>query len=188
MRLFARWFAQARRADPVYHNAMTLATVAASGAPSARVVLLKAFGDEGFTFFTNYHSRKGRELAGNQRVALVFWWSPLKRQVRIEGRVTPVSRAESEAYFNSRPRAYRVGAWASRQSAVIASRRALLAQARQAAARFANGDVPCPPHWGGYRVTPTRMEFWTDQPNRLHDRLAYRRVRDGRWTLHRLSP
>ncbi len=188
LRLFARWLARAQRADPAYFNALTLATVGEGGGPSARMVLLKGADARGFVFFTNYGSRKGRQLARHKPVALVFWWPALKRQVRIEGRATRVTRAESEAYFASRSRGHQLGAWASRQSTVVASHAALVRSYRAQEARFRGGEVPCPPHWGGYRVAPVRIEFWTERPNRLHDRLEYRRGRDGRWTLRRLAP
>ncbi|MCE9613521.1 MAG: pyridoxamine 5'-phosphate oxidase [Lentisphaerae bacterium] len=185
--LFRRWFARAQRTDPTYPNAMSLAVVGPGGAPSSRIVLLKDVVDGRFVFYTNYNSRKGRALADNPRVALVFWWREGRRQVRIEGRATPVARAQSEAYFMSRPRGYRLGAWASRQSSVILDRAELARRYREAAARFQGREVTCPPHWGGYAVQPARLEFWTERANRLHDRLEYRRTRGG-WSLRRLSP
>lgn len=185
---FQTWFRQARRADPLTHNAMVLATSGVGGAPSARVVLLKSADPLGFVFFTNHGSRKGVQLARQPKVALVFYWKELKRQVRIEGTVTRVTRAESEAYFATRPRESQLGAWASPQSQPLASRADLRRRYRAAAARFAGAAVPCPDGWGGYRVTPVRMEFWTDGLGRLHDRIEYRRRGRGPWTMRRLAP
>jgi pyridoxamine 5'-phosphate oxidase len=184
---FARWFAEATGAEVPEPNAMVLATADASGAPSARVVLLKGFDARGFVFFTNYQSRKGQQLAANPRAALVFFWESLERQVQIEGRVEKVSRAESQAYFHSRPLGSQVGAWVSHQSRVIASREALDQREAELMERYAHGVVPLPDYWGGYRLIPHRIEFWQGRPSRLHDRLEY--VRDGeKWTLRRLSP
>ena len=185
---FGRWFADARAANVPEPNAMTVATADASGAPSARVVLLKGFDERGFAFFTNYDSRKGRELAANPRAALCFYWQPLERQVRIEGTVERVSRAESEAYFRTRPASAQVGAWASRQSSVIRSREELEQHERELAARFAGGPVPLPDFWGGFRVVPAAVEFWQGRPSRLHDRILYTRAGDGTWARQRLSP
>lgn len=183
---FQRWFDEALRAELPMANAMTLATVAADGAPSARIVLLKGIDHGGFVFFTNYMSRKGRELAANPRAALVFHWTDLEREVRIDGSVEKVSAAESDEYFASRPLGSRHAAIASPQSEVVASRADL--EARFAAAAATHGEAaPRPPHWGGYRVKPVSVEFWQGRPSRLHDRLLYTRQGD-RWTLSRLAP
>jgi pyridoxamine 5'-phosphate oxidase len=187
VRQFRAWFEQAQAAGVADPTAMTLATATPDGRPSARVVLLKGLGPDGFVFFTNYDGRKGRELAANPRAALVFFWPELERQVRIEGTVEPVSPAESDAYFRSRPVGARLGAWASPQSEVIPSREALERRLRELEAQYPDGEVPRPPHWGGYRVRPEAVEFWQGRPNRLHDRLRYRRVPGG-WRLERLAP
>lgn len=189
--LFDAWFADALATGMPDANAMTLATAAPDGTPSARVVLLKgldadADGARAFTFYTNHESRKGRELDATGRAALVFWWPPLERQVRVEGTVGRVDAATADAYFASRPEGSRLGAWASPQSAEIASRDVLAA--RLAEAEAAHGAAPPrPPFWGGYRVTPTAVEFWQGRADRLHDRLLYRRA-DGGWTRARLAP
>jgi pyridoxamine 5'-phosphate oxidase len=184
---FGHWFAEADAADLIEPNAMTLATADAGGRPSARMVLLKGFDERGFVFYTNYGSRKADELAGNPAVALVFWWPPLQRQVRIEGTVERVLREESEAYFRTRALGSRLGAWASAQSRVIAGRAELEQRLQELTERYRDREVPLPPFWGGYRVHPEVIEFWQNRPNRLHDRLRYRRVPDG-WTIERLSP
>ncbi|SDR85554.1 Pyridoxamine 5'-phosphate oxidase [Friedmanniella luteola] len=188
--LFARWLEAAFQAkedgllpEP---TAMVVAT-ADGGRPSARTVLLKEFDADGFVFFTNYTSRKGGELAAQPAVALHFGWYPLQRQVRVEGTATRVPRAASEAYFATRPRGSQLGAWASPQSSEVASREELNASYAAAEQRFAGGDVPCPEHWGGFRVVPAVVEFWQGQPSRMHDRLAYRRTGDA-WDLVRLAP
>jgi pyridoxamine 5'-phosphate oxidase len=165
---------------------MVLATCAGDR-PSARTVLLKGISAGGFAFYTNYDSRKGIEIAGNSAVALHFGWYAVHRQVRIEGTAAPVTREESEAYFASRPRGSQLGAWASAQSSVVSALGDLTAAYADAEARFAGLEVPCPDNWGGYRVTPTMIEFWQGQPSRMHDRLAYRRNRTG-WALVRLAP
>ncbi|HUR95107.1 MAG TPA: pyridoxamine 5'-phosphate oxidase [Gemmatimonadales bacterium] len=186
---FARWFAEAQEAQVPEPNAMTLATATAEGAPSARIVLLKAFDERGFVFFTDYRSRKGAELETNPRAALVFWWGELERQVRITGGVGLTSREDSERYFESRPIGSRLGAWASHQSDVIAGRAALEADLRGIEARFAGGRIPLPPHWGGFRVVPDTIEFWQGRESRLHDRIRYVREGAGRgWKIDRLSP
>lgn len=187
---FSRWFDEAKQAGLREPNAMTLATADASGAPAARIVLLKDFDRRGFSFYTNYESRKARELAANPRASLVFFWEQIERQVRIDGTVEKVSREESQAYFDIRPRNARVGAWASQQSATLASRDELESREKQLNTQFRAqfGDaVPLPDHWGGYRVIPTAIEFWQGRPSRLHDRLRYTRV-DGVWKIERLSP
>ena len=183
---FQRWFDEALRAELPMANAMTLATVAADGAPSARIVLLKGIDHDGFVFYTNYMSRKGQELAANPRAALVFHWTDLERQVRIDGSVEKVTAAESDEYFTSRPLGSRHAAIASPQSDVVASRADL--EARFAAAAATHGEVaPRPSHWGGYRVKPVSVEFWQGRTSRLHDRLLYSRQGE-RWTLARLAP
>lgn len=187
LRFFQRWFDEALAAGVTEPNAMTLATVDADGQPAARIVLLKGLDERGFVFFTNYESRKGRELDAQPRAALVFWWQELERQVRIEGTVEQVTAEESDAYFASRPRGSRLGAWASDQSRPLAGRAALEAKLDAVAQRYADGAVPRPPHWGGYRVVPTLVEFWQGRPSRLHDRLEYTRTDEG-WTRRRLAP
>ena len=184
---FERWFQAASEAGLHLPNAMTLATADAAGRPSARAVLLKSFDADGFVFFTNYASRKGRELAANPHASLLFSWVELERQVRIEGPVEKVSAAESDAYFALRPLGSRLGAWASPQSETVPSRVALEARFADARRRFGDA-VPRPPHWGGYRVIPHAIEFWQGRENRLHDRLLYRRESGARWTMERLAP
>ena len=185
---FLAWFDDARSAQLREPNAMTLATATPDGVPSARIVLLKGVDERGFVFYTDYRSRKGSELAANPRAALVFHWMELERQVRVTGEVERVSRAESERYFASRPFGSRVGAWTSHQSQVIAGREDLERRESEVAARFADGDVPLPSHWGGYRVLPSDVEFWQGRPSRLHDRLRYVRSGEGGWRIERLSP
>jgi len=184
-----RWLAEALEAEAAEPTAMTLATATPDGEPNARVVLLKGIDAKGLVFYTNYESAKGRELAANPRAVLVAFWRELERQVRVGGHVTKVSREESEAYFRSRPLGSQLGAWASAQSEVVAGREVIEAQYAEAQARFAGGDVPLPPFWGGYRLEPRWMEFWQGRPSRLHDRLRYTRDADrDTWRLERLSP
>lgn len=187
-KMFERWFADAKAAGIEEPNAMTLATATKAGKPSVRVVLLKGLDERGFVFYTNYESRKGKELAENPNAALCFHWPPLERQVTIMGTVEKVSREESEAYFHSRPLTSRYGAWASHQSEVIASKTELLKRAAEIALKYPTGNVPLPPFWGGYRVLPDEMQFWQGQPSRLHDRFRYLRQSDGTWKIDRLSP
>jgi len=183
--LFARWFDEVGAAGLGEPNAMVLSTVG-GGVPSSRTVLLKGV-DDGFVFFTNYQSRKGRELAENPACSLLFGWYPLQRQVRVEGVAELISRAETEAYFASRPRASQIGAWASAQSEPVGSRADLDGAVAAAEERFSGIDIPAPPHWGGYRVRPRSVEFWQGRSGRMHDRLLYRA--SGRaWTVQRLAP
>lgn len=186
-RQFELWMNQAIAMGLLEPNAMTLATTDASGQPNARTVLLKGFDASGFVFYTNYQSRKGREITGNPKVALLFYWGPLERQVRILGKASRVSEEESDAYFESRPIGHQVGAWASNQSDVLSGREAIEESLAAMAKRFEPGPVPRPQYWGGFRVEPHTIEFWQGRANRLHDRLEY--ARDGEaWTLRRLSP
>jgi pyridoxamine 5'-phosphate oxidase len=184
---FRRWFADAQAAGVADPDAMVVATVDTTGAPNARVVLLRGVDAAGFRFYTNYDSAKGRDLAANPRAALVFHWREQGRQVRATGAVRRLDADESVGYWRNRPRASRVSAWASAQSEPIADRAALESAAAEVAARFGDGDVPRPPFWGGYLVTPDALEFWQHRDDRLHDRLRYRRLAD-RWVLERLQP
>lgn len=185
---FSEWWKEAENSELDEVNAMTLATAAADGMPSARIVLLKGFNEDGFVFFTNYNSSKGAELAANPRASLVFFWAPLERQVCIEGMVEKVSAGESDDYFYSRPLESRVGAWCSPQSTVIASRELIEENVKKYSSQFSDGNVPRPPHWGGYRVRPLRIEFWQGRPGRLHDRILYSLQPDASWKIERLAP
>jgi pyridoxamine 5'-phosphate oxidase len=185
---FAVWFEEAGRSGDIEPNAMALATVSADGTPNCRMVLLKDFDASGFVFYTNLQSRKGVELAANPRATLLFYWPELERQVRIAGTVEQVTREESERYFRSRPVGHRLGAWASRQSAVVENRDKLEHAAAEAARRFEGADVPLPPYWGGYRVRPSVLEFWQGRADRLHDRIEYLRDPAAGWILRRLAP
>ncbi|MBK9214856.1 MAG: pyridoxamine 5'-phosphate oxidase [Chloracidobacterium sp.] len=183
---FGKWMNEAIAAETDEPTAMTLSTVGEDARPSSRVVLLKGFDADGFVFFTNYNSRKGRALAANPFASLNFFWPELERQVNISGNVAKVSTEESDAYFESRPYLSRIGAWASEQSEPISSRAVIMARAAKLAVKYATG-VPRPPHWGGFRVLPDRVEFWQGRPNRLHDRIVY--TLDGNeWSIARLSP
>lgn len=184
---FAAWMTEALEAEMPEPSAMTLATVDPDGRPSARIVLLKGFDDDGFTFFTNYESRKGRELSANPNCALHFFWSGLERQVHIEGQAERLSREDSEAYFRTRPEESRIGAWASKQSTTLSSREELEARFQELLAEFKGKDIPLPPTWGGFRVVPVRFEFWQGRPSRLHDRIRYTLTADN-WAIERLSP
>jgi pyridoxamine 5'-phosphate oxidase len=185
--LFDRWYAEAKASEPADPNAMALATTTPDGFPSVRIVLLKGLDRQGFVFYTNVESRKGGELHANPRAALCFHWKSLKRQVRIEGPVTPATEAEADAYFASRHRDSRIGAWASKQSRPLDARATFEARIREYDAKYPGEAVPRPPFWGGFRVTPSRIEFWQDREFRLHDRLVFTPEGDG-WATERLYP
>lgn len=185
---FEKWWDDALKSEIYEANAMTLATVDADMVPSARIVLLKGFDEKGFVFFTNYNSQKGSELARNDRACLVFFWKELERQVRITGIAEKISAEESIAYFNSRPDGSKIGAWASPQSLVVAGKAWLKETFDYYMERFKHGEIPRPPHWGGYRVKPFRVEFWQGRPNRLHDRILYTSAEDNSWKIERLAP
>ena len=187
--LFSRWMTEARSAQLKEPNAMTLSTSTPDGKPSGRIVLLKEVSEFGFVFYTNYISRKGREIKTNPSVALTFYWAELERQVRVEGNVEKVSREKSESYFRGRPKGSRLGALVSRQSELLPSRTQLEIRLQELEQQYAQtDDVPVPDYWGGYCVIPEAIEFWQGRTNRLHDRLVYRRKGEGRWTIDRLSP
>ena len=210
LRQFQRWFEQASAshggrmrkfcvdiykafaalfgAEPLEANAMSLATVGGDGQPSVRTVLLKGVDPRGFIFYTNYGSRKARELSENPRGALVFYWPEIERQVCIAGSVRQISREESEKYFHSRPRGSQIGAWASDQSAIVSGREELEEKFRRIEKEFAGKQIPIPPNWGGYLLMPVRIEFWQGRPSRMHDRFCYTRTEDGQWRIERLSP
>ena len=188
LRQLSAWLADAARAELLEPTAMTLATASHEGVPSARIVLLKGLDERGLVFFTDQRSRKGRELDANPVAALVFWWGELERQVRVSGGVSRVSDAESEQYFRSRPLGSRLGAWASEQSVVLPDRATLDSRWEAASRRYGAGEIPRPPYWGGFRVVPAEYEFWQGRPNRLHDRLRYRRGATEAWIIERLSP
>ena len=186
--LFRHWFSDAERSGLFMPEAMSLSTSTSTGSPSSRMVLLKGVEPDGFVFYTNYESRKAGELEAHPRAALLFHWAILERQVRVEGRVERVSTETSFAYFSSRARGSRIGAWASKQSRPLGSREELQARVREADARHPGDDVPLPPFWGGYRVVPERIEFWQGRASRLHDRWVWARQAGGPWTLERLYP
>ncbi len=184
---FDKWWNEAVSSSIEEVNAMTLATVNPDGKPAARIVLLKGFDENGFIFFTNYHSEKGKSISAHPYASLVFFWKELERQVRVEGSCIPVSKSESDEYFLSRPIGSRLGAWASPQSTVISSRTVLDQNLDRVTAQYADGIVPRPDHWGGYRVIPEMVEFWQGRPSRLHDRIRYRKD-ESQWLIERLAP
>ena len=190
MAIFAEWFDEARESEPNDGNAMALATAAPDGKPSVRMVLLKEFGPEGFTFYTNSESRKGGEIAANPHAALLFHWKSLRRQIRIEGPLNEVPPGQADAYFHSRPRVSQIGSAASDQSRPLADRQVYLDRVESLATEHPEGDVPRPAHWTGFTLAPERMEFWLDRPNRLHDRRLFLReiATDGGWTSGLLYP
>ena len=188
LELFRAWLKDALEHQLTEPNAMQLATISADGSPSLRTVLLKGLGEQGFEFFTNYESRKGREIAADARACAVFLWAARHHQVTVRGRIVKLPRQAAESYFASRPRGHQLGAWSSAQSQVIAGRKALEEQREQTAARFGDGPIPCPPHWGGYGLVPHEIEFWQGRPDRLHDRLRYLLEATGTWRVERLCP
>lgn len=185
---FTRWWDDALNSEIEEVNAMTLATVTTEGFPTARIVLLKGYTEEGFVFFTNYQSHKGKELEKNPRACLVFFWKALERQVRIEGMVEKISAADSETYFHSRPIGSQIGAWASPQSTVISSREVIENNVTELEKKYANTSIPRPEHWGGYIVKPVNIEFWQGRSSRLHDRILYTAQNNLSWKIERLAP
>lgn len=185
---FTIWYNQAIAAKLPEANGMTLATATSDGKPSARIVLLKAYNEQGFVFYTNYQSQKGQQLAANPWGAIVFWWSQLERQVRIEGKIEKVSAQESDEYFQTRPQESQLGAWVSEQSQIIESREILDQRLQQLKKDYEHKTIPRPPDWGGFRLIPVSIEFWQGRPSRLHDRLLYQRNEDNNWVIQRLSP
>ncbi|WP_298609902.1 pyridoxamine 5'-phosphate oxidase [uncultured Thiothrix sp.] len=186
---FETWFQQANQANIAEVNAMQIATSTAQGKPTLRTVLLKAFDEQGFVFYTNYHSQKAQQITENPQVAALFFWKELERQVEITGRVEKVSTLESLKYFTSRPRGSQLGAWVSAQSSIISSRKLLEAKLEEMKQKFSNGEIPLPDFWGGFRIIPEAVEFWQGRPNRLHDRFEYRRnTEQNSWQIERLSP
>ena len=185
---FSNWWDEAIKSDIYEVNAMTLATVKSDGTPSARIVLLKGFDDRGFVFYTNYNSNKGKELDVSKKACLVFFWKELERQVRITGSVERVSEKESDEYFNSRPEGSKIGAWSSPQSLPIYNREIIEENVAKFEQQFNNEPIPRPPHWGGYIVNPTQIEFWQGRPSRLHDRILYSLQEDKSWKIERLAP
>ena len=184
---FANWFDEYASSGPLEPSACVVSTIGSDGSPSSRVVLLKGFDERGFVFFTNYESKKGRDLANDARIAMHFFWPELERQIQIIGVAQRTSREESEAYFATRPTDSKLGAWASQQSSELENRDELARRFAEARSRFKDGEVPCPEFWGGFRVVPTLFEFWQGRPNRLHDRICYARE-NGEWKIKRLYP
>lgn len=187
-RQFEKWMAEAIESEVEEPNAMTLATADKKGQPNARIVLLRDLDAKGFTFFTNYKSGKGKELAGNAKVCLNFFWTELQRQVRIQGKIEKLPAKASDAYFNTRPRESQIGAWASHQSEVLAGRTTLETRFIELEKEYSGRKVPRPPHWGGYRVVPVNLEFWQGRPSRLHDRIVFEKAPTGKWKIYRLNP
>ena len=185
---FGKWWNEALKSEIDEINAMVLATATKDGKPSARIVLLKGYDEKGFVFYTNYDSQKGLELADNPNAGIVFFWKELQRQVRIDGIIEKVSAEESDTYFNSRPEGSRIGAWASPQSKVVATRSELENSYETYHQKFAGKNIPRPTHWGGYRIKPIEIEFWQGRPNRLHDRILYSLKEEGSWKIERLAP
>ncbi|MBP6431850.1 MAG: pyridoxamine 5'-phosphate oxidase [Ferruginibacter sp.] len=185
---FTKWWNEALQSELDEVNAMTLATVAPEGTPAARIVLLKGFDERGFVFYTNYNSNKGKQIDNSGKAALLFFWAPLERQIRITGTITKVSEEESDAYFNSRPVGSKIGAWASPQSLPIFDRSVIEDNEKKYQAEYTDENIPRPPHWGGYIVQPFEIEFWQGRPSRLHDRFLYTLQEGGSWKIERLAP